>query len=115
MREIRTLRATWRGLETWPSRDASTWTGAPVLDPTCGRLEVRFLRPTRRLTPPLWKAGRSWTARWKSGRERLRTTGTAPRRGADGQWGGNCSLKSVDAQQCLGFVPGNVLAARIFI
>jgi len=34
MREIRTLRATWRGLETWHGRDASTWTGAPVLDPT---------------------------------------------------------------------------------
>jgi len=36
MREIRTLRATWRGLETWHGRDASTLTltGAPVLDPT---------------------------------------------------------------------------------
>jgi putative transposase len=56
MREIRTLRATWRGLETWPSRDASTWTGAPVLDPTCERLEVKFLRPTR----PYEKVKGSW-------------------------------------------------------
>ena len=50
MREIRMLRSTWRGLETWHGRDAvtlanerarqqgtqtSTYTGAPVLDPTC--------------------------------------------------------------------------------
>ena len=49
MREIRTLRSTWRGLETWDGRDGvtladerarqqgtqtSTYTGAPVLDPT---------------------------------------------------------------------------------
>ena len=49
MREIRTLRSTWRGLETWHGRDGvtlanerarqrrtqtSTYTGAPVLDPT---------------------------------------------------------------------------------
>jgi hypothetical protein len=39
MREIRALRATWRGLETWHGRDASTWTGAPVLDPTDERGE----------------------------------------------------------------------------
>ena len=49
MREIRMLRSTWRGLETWHGRDGvtlanerarqrgtqtSTYTGAPVLDPT---------------------------------------------------------------------------------
>jgi hypothetical protein len=34
MRETRTLRATWRGLETWHGRDASANAGAPVLDPT---------------------------------------------------------------------------------
>ena len=34
MREIRTLRATWRGLETWNGRNTGP-TGAPVLDPTC--------------------------------------------------------------------------------
>jgi transposase InsO family protein len=45
MREIRTLRATWRGLETWNGR-ITTAAGAPVLDPTCERLEVKFLRPT---------------------------------------------------------------------
>jgi hypothetical protein len=50
MREIRTLRATWRGLETWHGRDASTLTGAPVLDPTCERPEVKFLRPTHHET-----------------------------------------------------------------
>ena len=31
MREIRTLRSTWRGLETW---HGISQTGAPVLDPT---------------------------------------------------------------------------------
>jgi len=45
MREIRTLPATWRGLETWHGRDSGTQTKerdnrepklrpAPVLDPT---------------------------------------------------------------------------------
>jgi len=49
VREIRMLRSTWRGLETWHGRDGvtlanerarqqgtqtSTYTGAPVLDPT---------------------------------------------------------------------------------
>ena len=34
MREIRTLRSTWRGLETWRGRNSSASTGAPVLDPT---------------------------------------------------------------------------------
>ena len=34
MREIRTLRSTWRGLETWLGRGFSTETGAPVPDPT---------------------------------------------------------------------------------
>jgi hypothetical protein len=43
MREIRTLRATWRGLETWNGR-ITTAAGAPVLDPTCEGLEVKFGR-----------------------------------------------------------------------
>ena len=62
MREIRMLRSTRRGLETWHGRDAvtlanerarergtqtSTYTGAPVLDPTWERPEVEFLRATR--------------------------------------------------------------------
>src|SRR5271166_1320613 len=34
VREIRTLRATWRGLETWSGRNASAATRAPVPDPT---------------------------------------------------------------------------------
>jgi hypothetical protein len=34
VREIRTLRSMWRGLETWLVRDALTEAGAPVLDPT---------------------------------------------------------------------------------
>ena len=61
MREIRTLRSTWRGLETRHGRDivtladerarqqvtrTSTYTGAPVLDPTCERPGVKILRPT---------------------------------------------------------------------
>jgi len=45
MREIRTLRATWRGLETWNGQIA-TAAGAPVLDPTCERLGVRLPGPT---------------------------------------------------------------------
>ena len=62
MREIRMLRSTRRGLETWHGRDGvtladerarqrgtqtSTYTGAPVLDPTWERPEVKFLRATR--------------------------------------------------------------------
>ena len=34
MREIRTLRATWRGLETWCGSGPPGHTGAPALDPT---------------------------------------------------------------------------------
>jgi transposase len=34
VREIRTLRSMWRGLETWLGPNASTPAGAPVLDPT---------------------------------------------------------------------------------
>jgi hypothetical protein len=34
MREIRTLRATWRGLETWCGSGPPAHTGAPALDPT---------------------------------------------------------------------------------
>ena len=62
MREICMLRSTRRGLETWHGRDGvtladerarqrgtqtSTYTGAPVLDPTWERPEVKFLRATR--------------------------------------------------------------------
>jgi hypothetical protein len=57
VREICMLRSTRRGLETWHGRDrvtladerarqrgtqTSTYTGAPVLDPTCERLAVKF-------------------------------------------------------------------------
>src|SRR6516165_4780472 len=57
VREIRMLRSTRRGLETWHGRDAvtlanerarergtqtSTYTGAPVPDPTCERPVVKF-------------------------------------------------------------------------
>ena len=64
MREIRMLRSTWRGLETWHGRDGvtlanerarqqgtqtSTYTGAPVLDPTCERLGAKFPGPTRQV------------------------------------------------------------------
>jgi hypothetical protein len=56
------LRSTWRGLETWHGRDGvtladerarqqgiqtSTYTGAPVLDPTWEGVGVRFPRATR--------------------------------------------------------------------
>jgi hypothetical protein len=34
VREIRTLRSMWRGLETWLGRNTSIEAGAPVLDPT---------------------------------------------------------------------------------
>ena len=47
MREIRTLRATWRGLETWQGRSLGQ-TGAPVLDPTCEGGGVRAPSATRR-------------------------------------------------------------------
>jgi hypothetical protein len=68
VREIRMLRSTWRGLETWHGRDAvtladerarqqatrtSTYTGAPVSDPTCERLGVKFPGPTRQELPSL--------------------------------------------------------------
>ena len=68
MREIRMLRSTWRGLETWHGRDAvtladerarqqatrtSTYTGAPVSDPTCERLGVKFPGPTRHFASPI--------------------------------------------------------------
>jgi hypothetical protein len=60
VRENRTLRSTWRGLETWHGRDGvtladerarqqgtqtSTYTGAPVLDPTWEGLGVKFPGP----------------------------------------------------------------------
>ena len=47
MREIRTLRATWRGLETWCELGLPGRTGAPALDPTWERPEVKALRATR--------------------------------------------------------------------
>ena len=62
MREICMLRSTRRGLETWHGRDGvtladerarqrgtqtSTYTGAPVLDPTCEGLGVEFPGPTQ--------------------------------------------------------------------
>jgi len=40
MREIRTLRATWRGLETWCGSGPPGHTGAPALDPTVRRTEA---------------------------------------------------------------------------
>ena len=45
MREICTLRATWRGLETWHGRNASASTGAPVLDPTRESAELQCPAP----------------------------------------------------------------------
>jgi len=47
MREIRTLRATWRGLETWCGSGLPGHTGAPALDPTWESPEVKVLRATR--------------------------------------------------------------------
>jgi hypothetical protein len=53
VREIRTLRSTWRGLETQHGRDIVTLAderarqGAPVLDPTCEGLGVKIPGPTR--------------------------------------------------------------------
>jgi hypothetical protein len=62
VREICMLRSTRRGLETWHGRDGvtladerarqrgtqtSTYTGAPVLDPTWERAELKFLRAIR--------------------------------------------------------------------
>jgi len=69
VREIRMLRSTRRGLETWHGRDAvtladerarqrgtqtSTYTGAPVLDPTetAGKLQELDERLAN-FTPPL--------------------------------------------------------------
>ena len=75
MREIRTLRSTWRGLETWHGRDAvtladerarqqgtqtSTYTGAPVPDPTDERgweTERWPLAPSYRAHPRLYLLG----------------------------------------------------------
>ena len=66
MREIRMLRSTRRELETWHGRDAvtlaterarqqgtqtSTYTGAPVPDPTCEGLGVKFPGPARHSRP----------------------------------------------------------------
>src|ERR1039457_1887744 len=51
MREIRTLRATWRGLETWCGSGLPGHTGAPALDPTWESPEVKVLRGTRHSLP----------------------------------------------------------------
>jgi REP element-mobilizing transposase RayT len=42
MREIRTLRATWRGLETWCGSGSPAQAGAPVLDPTAQNVERKM-------------------------------------------------------------------------
>jgi hypothetical protein len=55
MREIRTLRATWRGLETWNGQIA-TAAGAPVLDPTDER--GRETGQCYRARPRLYHNGR---------------------------------------------------------
>jgi hypothetical protein len=46
VREIRMLRSTWRGLETWFGHELIN-AGAPVPDPTWERPGVKFLRATR--------------------------------------------------------------------
>jgi hypothetical protein len=91
------LRSTWRGQETWHGRDGvtladerarqqgiqtSTYTGAPVLDPTCERPGVQLLRPTLPVTwngmgiPLLWMllptAGNSHTSERTELLDRLR-------------------------------------------
>src|ERR1017187_8489272 len=91
------LSSTWRGLETWQGRDGvtladerarqqgiqtSTYTGAPVLDPTCERPGVQLLRPTLPVTwngmgiPLLWMllptAGTSHTSERTELLDRLR-------------------------------------------
>jgi hypothetical protein len=68
VREICMLRSTRRGLETWHGRDGvtladerarqrgtqtSTYTGAPVLDPTCERFGVKFPGSSRQAS--LWR------------------------------------------------------------
>ena len=50
MREIRMLRSTWRGLETWFGRELIN-TGAPVPDPTCEGPRVQLPRPTHPYIP----------------------------------------------------------------
>ena len=55
MREIRTLRSMWRGLETWLGRNAPTAVGAPVPDPTADEA-IEGWRAEPRTTP----GGQPW-------------------------------------------------------
>jgi hypothetical protein len=53
MREIRTLRATWRGLETWCGSGPPGHTGAPALDPTDERGWETGRWPKAQATAPI--------------------------------------------------------------
>jgi len=55
VREIRTLRSMWRGLETWLGRNAPTAVGAPVPDPTADEA-IEGWRAEPRTTP----GGQPW-------------------------------------------------------
>ena len=95
MREIRTLRATWRGLETWHGRDASTWTGAPVLDPTWESAGLRC-------PAPLDVCCERVVSRC-DGAELYRRWGTAPRSrpaGADFKPPQAAKVKSLRGERC---------------
>jgi hypothetical protein len=59
MREIRTLRATWRGLETWCGSGPPGHTGAPALDPTDERGEETERCRMAQATAPLLDSTRS--------------------------------------------------------
>jgi hypothetical protein len=83
VREIRMLRSTWRGLETWHGRDGvtlanerarqrrtqtSTYTGAPVLDPTDERgWETERCRMAQATAPILDSTGRGGRRKMASG------------------------------------------------
>jgi Transposase DDE domain len=58
VREIRTLRSMWRGLETWPDRNTSIGVGAPVLDPTTEEAIVAWQAPAtgKRGGQPIYSA-----------------------------------------------------------
>jgi hypothetical protein len=58
VRESRTLRSTWRGLETWLGRNALTAVGAPVLDPTSDDAVEAWHAPAtgERGAPPIYSA-----------------------------------------------------------
>jgi len=85
VREIRTLRSTWRGLETWHGRDGvtlanerarqqgtqtSTYTGAPVLDPTF-RGASRNVRHGETVNPPCNRKSRTGNPSPTAGRARF--------------------------------------------